>query len=418
MGSRSVLSSFTGFFSLVLLLLFSSSCKQGREVTVGELQDHVEYLSSDLLKGRRTGSAGDSLAAEYIVNELKSYGLKPFNGDGFQRFRIEGRENIVSARNTVMILPGEDEILKNEYIILGAHYDHLGMGGKGSSSRKPDSIAVHHGADDNASGVGLMLELAEKFALTKGSHKRSLIFIGFSGEELGLLGSKHFVSEPGIDLTDVNAMINLDMVGRLRETRTIQIGGVGTAEGLKDMVININDTNMVKLALSDEGYGPSDHFSFYSNNIPVLFFSTGAHLDYHTPDDTPDKLNYEGMVTISSLVFKIITDLANSTDRLSFRESGPQNEKDAVMKRSGPTLGIMPDFAGVIKNGLRADFVTPGRPAALGGMIQNDIIKSVEGIKVNNIEEYMERMSHLKTGQTISVEILRDTTKMVLLIQL
>ena len=188
-----------------------------------------------------------------------------------------------NTRNVVMLLPGEDEQLKNEYIIIGAHFDHLGMGGQGSSSRAPDTVGVHHGADDNASGVAMMLELAEKFARTKGSHKRSIIFIAFSGEEEGLLGSKHFTDDPGIDLSKVNAMLNLDMVGRLNDTSMLQISGVGTAVGLKELIYSKSDTSVIKLKLSEEGYGPSDHSSFYFKNIPVLFYFTGAHLDYHTP---------------------------------------------------------------------------------------------------------------------------------------
>jgi aminopeptidase YwaD len=579
----------------VMVFLIFFSCTSKHEVTVNELHDHIEYLSSDSLKGRLAGSSGDSLAAEYIKHELSSYGLIPLSGDGFQRFRVTSRlvsgpgnalaidgksfilekdftpfafssisqlesevifvgygfdidadslkwndyENInvegkwvmslradpeteksispfvpfsgdrdkalsakdlgaagvllvsgpsfdpqdtfeslnseefsvdipvlrikrdvadiilskakisvaslekklndtrkpssfttgtvVNAkaeiirelhntRNVVMILPGEDEILKNEYIIIGAHFDHLGMGGTGS--RAADTVAVHHGADDNASGVSMMLELAEKFAHTRGSHKRSIIFIAFTGEEEGLLGSKFFVDSTEIDLTKVNAMINLDMVGRLQKANVLQVSGVGTADDLKELVIAENDTNLIKLTLSEGGYGPSDHSSFYGKNIPVLFFSTGAHLDYHTPDDTYDKLNYDGMVNISSLIFDVTEKLASSPDRLRFREAGQKPEQGRQIRRKGVTIGIMPDFAGNIKNGLRADFVIPGRPAALGGMIKGDIITAINGKAVNNIYDYMSRMGQLKHGQTISVEITRNNQKMLLLIQL
>lgn len=321
-----------------------------------------------------------------------------------------------SARNVVMLLPGEDAELNKQYLIIGAHADHLGMGG--SSSRKPDTTAIHPGADDNASGVGAMLELAEKFALTKGSHKRSLIFIAFSGEEMGLLGSKYFVENAGIDLSSVNAMINLDMLGRLQETNSLQIGGVGTAEGLKDLVLSLADTSFFRLSLSDEGYGPSDHSSFYGKDVPVLFFTTGAHLDYHTPHDTHDRINYEGMIKVSDQIYKIASSLANADQKLKFRESGPKESSGRVMRRRGITLGIMPDFAGNVKNGLRADFVTPGKPADRGGMKKGDIIISINGKSVNNIQDYMFRMNQLKHGQTISVEIVRNNKKELLLIQL
>ena len=577
------------------LILFS--CSGNPDVTVKELQDEIKYLSSDSLRGRLTGSDGDSLAAEYIKNELASVGFKPLSGDGFQRFNVirgivQGKTNSLAitginfvpekdfmplafstdaklesevvfagygfsingdslkwddykgidvkgkwvlilrddpetdntksafipfsgdrnktmvakdlgaagvlfvsgplydsqdafeslstvdysvgipvfrikrevadqilsqskssiaalekklnetrkpgsfetkavlngvseiiresagTRNVAMVLPGEDELLKNEYVIFGAHFDHLGMGGPGSSSRAVDTIGVHHGADDNASGVAMMLELAEKFARTKGSHKRSIICIAFTGEELGLLGSKYFAENPGIDLSKVNAMINLDMVGRLQETNVLQISGVGTAEGLKDIIYSTTDTSLIKLTLSDEGYGPSDHSSFYGKNIPVLFYSTGAHLDYHTPADTFDKINYPGMVTISSLVYSIASNLASSSDRLKFKEAGPKAESGRTTRRKGVTLGIMPDFAGNVKNGLRADFVTPGKPAALGGMKKGDIITAINAKPVSNIQDYMFRMGQLKHGQTISVEVLRNDKKEILLIQL
>jgi aminopeptidase YwaD len=586
-------------WNITLLAMFLLvSCSGNREVTIRELSDHIKYLSSDSLKGRLTGSPGDSLAAVYIENKLESYGFAPLSGDGFQRYKVTkklvpGPDNTLNANNTeftpekdftpmafssnanltsdvvfagygfsinndsikwddykgtdvkgkwvlilradpepdnsnspyisssadrdkallakdmgaggvllvsgpefeqddtfdsltasdyysvgipvfrikreiaddilsskgtnvaslekrlnnskepfsfsinikvsgnaevvremantrnvVMVLPGEDPQLKNEYLILGAHFDHLGMGGPGSGSRALDTIGIHHGADDNASGVAMMLELAEKFAKTKGSHKRSIICVAFSGEEEGLLGSKHFVDNPEIDLSKVDAMINMDMVGRLNESNNLQIGGVGTATGLKDLVLANSDTSVIKLSLSQEGYGPSDHSSFYGKDIPVLFYFTGAHMDYHTPNDTWDKINFKGMVEISDLIYKVARELACDSTKLHFTEAGPKVEINRYPKRRGVTLGIMPDFAGVIKNGLRADFVTPGKPAALGGMKKGDIITAINGKTVNNIQDYMFRMGQLKHGQTISVEVNRDNKKVVLLIQL
>jgi Zn-dependent M28 family amino/carboxypeptidase len=325
-------------------------------------------------------------------------------------------ETTVPTRNVVMVLPGEDPILKNEYIILGGHFDHLGMGG--SSSRQQDTVAVHAGADDNASGIGMILELVQKLAATPNSHKRSIAVVAFSGEEMGLLGSKQFVDHPEIDLTKVNAMVNLDMVGRLNENSMVQIGGVGTAEPLKKMIYADVDTTVLKLSLSEEGYGPSDHASFYGKNIPVLFISSGAHLDYHTPADKWEKVNYPGMVKIADVTYKMITDLANMDTKLAFLEAGPKEQVSRGLRKKGVTLGIMPDFAGNVKNGLRADFVTPGKPAGLGGMKKSDIITSINGKEVNNIQDYMFRMSQLKHGETISVEVLRGTEKVVLLIQL
>lgn len=331
--------------------------------------------------------------------------------------KTELERETAGTRNVVMMLPGEDASLKNQYLIIGAHFDHLGLGGPGSGSRAVDTIGIHHGADDNASGVAMMLELAKRFSKEKGSHKRTIVCVGFSGEEEGLLGSKQFVDQPGIDLSKVNAMINLDMVGRLNKDRTLQIYGVGTAAGLKQLVLSKTDTSDIRLALSDEGYGPSDHSSFYGKNIPVLFYFTGAHADYHTPMDVADSINYNGMLKIEDMVYSVALPLANADSTLSFREAGPKAPAGGVRMR-GVTLGIMPDFAGVVKNGLRADFVTPGRPAATGGMKKGDIITAIEGKPVNNIQDYMFRMSQVKKGQQISVDVLRNGKKIGLLIQL
>jgi aminopeptidase YwaD len=585
-------------FSIVLFLfLLSCSGTRNKNVTEGELLNQIKYLSSDSLKGRLTGSPGDSLAAEFIRTELASYGFIPVTDDGLQRFKVTDKvvigeknwlkvnnvsykpdedfvplsfsendsldsqvvfagygfnintdtlkwndyantdvkgkwvmilrgdpesenpmskfasfggdrnkamiakdlgasgilmvsgENLdkddkfdalvngessvgipvfrikrkladivlfkskttiaelekrlieslkpfsfstgtslsanseilqdrVNTRNVVMMLPGEDEKLRKQYIIMGGHFDHLGMGGPGSGSRAVDTVGIHHGADDNASGIAMMLQLAEKFAATKGSHKRTIICIAFTGEEKGLLGSKYFTDNPVVDLSKVDLMMNFDMVGRLKETREIQIGGVGTAAGLKDLVAAQCDTNILKPAYSEEGYGPSDYSSFYAKNIPVLFFTTGAHLDYHTPTDTWDKINYKGMVTFSDLIYRIAEKFASDTTRLKYKESGPKVEQGASPRRKGLSLGIMPDVTRSINNGLKAEFVTPGKPAALGGMKKGDIITSIEGKKINNIDDYMFRMAQLKKGQRITVEVVRNGKDEVLIIQL
>jgi len=261
---------------------------------------------------------------------------------------------------------------------------------------------------DSMVGVSMMLELAEKLAASPESHKRSVAFVAFSGEELGLLGSKRFVDNSVIDLNKVNAMVNLDMVGRLTDTTKLQIGGVGTADQFRKIIVESSDTSVYKLSLAEEGYGPSDHAAFYGKNIPVLFISTGAHLDYHTPADTWDKINYDGMVKISDMAFRIISDVADMNTKLIFKEAGPKIVASRGSRKKGVTLGIMPDFAGNVKNGLRADLITPGRPAALGGMKKGDIVVSINGKPVENI----------KAGETISVEVLRGTQKVVLIIQL
>ena len=326
-------------------------------------------------------------------------------------------QQFLETRNVIMQLPGKDPRYAGQYVVIGGHFDHLGLGGPGSSSRAVDTVAVHYGADDNASGISSMLEVAER-AAAEGSNARTLVFAAFAAEEMGLLGSKYMVDNLPFEADSVNAMINLDMVGRLKDNSSLQVGGIGTSPSFREVVTASTDTGVFALALSDEGYGPSDHSSFYGKDIPVLFISTGAHLDYHTPADSPDKINYKGLEDISNLVFDLAETFAAGGEKLVFTEAGPKAEVSRGMRRKGVTLGIMPDFAGNVTNGLRADFITPGKPAQLGGMQRGDIIKAINGMPVNNIQDYMFRLSKLNFGETINVEIERDGEKELLLIKL
>lgn len=318
------------------------------------------------------------------------------------------------SQNVVALLPGNDEELKNEYIVVGAHYDHLGMGGPGSGSRALDIVAVHHGADDNASGVAAVIELAEKMAAKK-TNRRSVIFAAFGAEEMGLIGSKAFTADPPIGVEKMVAMFNFDMIGRLDYTENaLSIGGTKTAVETEDLLNKYNSG--FKLAFSGEGIGPSDHASFYLQNIPVCFISTGAHPDYHTPNDAAHLLNYEGAVEVARYVAKMVSDLATRDSSLTFQEAGPKYQRS--MGRFKVTLGIMPDYAGLEDRGLRIDAVSKGKPADKGGMQKGDIITAIDGKKVGNIYDYMNRLQTLEAGQIISVDIIRDEKEKVLLIQL
>ncbi len=326
-------------------------------------------------------------------------------------------EEKVTTWNIVGVVEGHDEKLKDEYIVVGAHKDHLGMGGPNTGSRKPDTVAVHNGADDNASGTALILELAEKLSFQRDSLRRSVIFVAFGAEEMGLLGSKYFVENPPVDLSKIKAMINVDMVGRLRDNN-LQAGGTGTSKRSED-ILNSIPHDSLNLAFTTEGYGPSDHASFYGKDIPVFFFTTGAHLDYHTPFDDTDSVNFEGLEKIGDYVSKLAWTIANMDSALVFQEAGPKEGVSRSRRRGkGVTLGIMPDFSGNEKRGLRADFVIKGKPAYLGGMQDGDIITAINGKPVKNIYDYMYRLSKLKFGQTISVEVLRGDEKKILIIQL
>ena len=214
-------------------------------------------------------------------------------------------------------------------------------------------------------------------------------------------------------------MINVDMVGRLKEDLTLQIGGTGTSERGEEILKNLPGQDNLNIVLSPEGHGPSDHASFYGKDIPVFFISTGAHLDYHTPADITEAINFTGLKTLSDYIFNFAWVLSDDDQALVFKEAGPKHGTSRSGRRGkGVTLGIMPDFAGEIKTGLRADFVVKGKPADQGGMKNGDIIVAIEGKSVSNIHDYMFRLSKLKFGQTITVEVVRNEEKKVLLIQL
>ncbi|MFO7617475.1 MAG: M20/M25/M40 family metallo-hydrolase [Bacteroidales bacterium] len=320
------------------------------------------------------------------------------------------------TRNVVAWIPATDTGFRQEWVVVGAHFDHLGMGGPGSSSRTPDQVAVHPGADDNASGVAGMIEIAGLLSQQKKQLRRSVLFVAFAAEEMGLLGSKHFVEESPIDLTRISAMINLDMIGRLNEERRLAVGGTGTAVEMDSLLAAI-DQRGLNYATSPEGYGPSDHAAFYSAGIPVLFYSTGAHLDYHTPADTPDRLNYEAMALIATQAAAMVRSIANHGNRLTFTEAGPRTA-DTGRRKLKVTLGIMPDVSGTENNGLRVEFATPGKPAQLAGIAKGDLIVAMNGLPVNNIYDYMGRLQQLKPGQVVSVEVIRNGRKLVVLVQL
>lgn len=323
----------------------------------------------------------------------------------------------VKTQNVIAVLEGSDPKLKDEFILVGAHYDHLGMGGPGSGSRKPDTVAIHNGADDNASGVAGVIELAGKFASQKEKPARSIIFMAFGAEELGLLGSKYFVNNPLVDLKKIKTMINIDMIGRLKPgSKELSIGGTGTFIEA-GALINKHKIEGLKLGFSPDGYGPSDHASFYGENIPVLFITTGAHTDYHTPEDDIEKINFEGGHMVVEFLYNLITDLSNTEKSITFQEAG---SKEGFKRKSRfkVTLGIMPGFGSSDNNGLRVDGVVNGGPAFKGKMLKGDIITALDGKVVKNIQEYMFRLKKLEPGQIITVDVNRNGEKVILLVQL
>ncbi|MCK5692291.1 MAG: M20/M25/M40 family metallo-hydrolase, partial [Bacteroidales bacterium] len=303
-------------------------------------------------------------------------------------------------------LKGSDPALNNEYVVIGAHHDHLGMGGPETSSRAPDTIAVHYGADDNASGVAGVLEASEW--LSAQSPGRSVLFATFGAEEMGLIGSKYLVENAPIEMEDIQVMINLDMIGRLNEERQLQVGGVGTSPGFKNLLDSINTSYGFNLKYANEGYGPSDHAAFYAEDVPVLFISTGAHSDYHTPEDQLSAINLEGTRDVIAFASEVAVALASKSERIAFTEAGPKVRGSSRGRRGGITLGLMPDMTYDGSDGMPVMFVTEGRPAAVGGIQKGDVIVAIEGKSVGNVYDYMARLDGLKEGMSIVVQVKRD----------
>ena len=326
------------------------------------------------------------------------------------------------AANVVGILEGSDPKLKSEVIVLGAHYDHLGRGGEGSLGPEGE---IHHGADDNASGTAGLLELARLFAADRARMRRTLVFVAFGGEEEGLIGSSHYVQNPARPLEQTVAMLNMDMIGRLRNG-ALNVGGVGTAAELREMVEGMNQEHLApvivtgkdgrkqetpapwvkrfELRLSEDGFGPSDHSSFYARRVPVLFFFTGTHEDYHKPSDTADRINYEGEAKVLRLVGDIVMHLQYADTRPTYAVAKAEANTRATFRVS---LGTVPSY-GESTDGLKLDAVREGSPAAAAGIKAGDKVVKLAGRDIRNVYDYTQALSELKAGQEYEVELLRD----------
>jgi aminopeptidase YwaD len=333
--------------------------------------------------------------------------------------------------NVVGILPGSDPKLKGETIVIGAHYDHLGMGGEGSGSLSARP-GIHHGADDNASGVAGLLELARMLTSQNPKPRRTIVFIAFSGEEEGLIGSNYYVNHPIVPLQNTVAMINMDMIGRLKENKLI-IGGAGTAQDWHRMIDQENlgilaaaavsaDNNprdagggfaasKFAVALSEDGYGPSDHSSFYSKQVPVLFFWTGNHEDYHKPSDTADKINYEGEARIISFIANIFRDIDKTDKRPTYTVAKSDSQGRSMGFRV--YLGTIPNYADS-NDGLKLDGVRDDSPAAKAGLKAGDKIVKMAGREVKNVYDYTYALGEMKAGQEYEVEVVRGSERLIL----
>ncbi|WP_299883477.1 M28 family peptidase [uncultured Lacinutrix sp.] len=389
-----------------LFLLLLTACKLEEKEPIS-IKEDVSFLASDALEGRQTGSNGEQKAAKYIAERFKNLGLQEKGTQGYLQtfsfkpktdphqevnYTVKDGDSTITGTNVIGFIDNKAE----HTIIIGAHYDHLGLGAEGSLHR--GNTAIHNGADDNASGVAVLLNLAKQ--LKTKNINNNYLFMAFSGEEMGLLGSNYFVKHPTIDTKKANYMINMDMVGRLKADSTLAVYGVGTSPILKQTVTSNN--SKFKLVQKESGVGPSDHTSFYNADIPVLHFFTGQHEDYHKPSDDIEKLNYEGMQTISNYIFEIITDLDNN-GKLPFRAT--KNESDSVPKFE-VGLGVTPDYLFDGK-GMRIDGTREGTPATNAGIQKGDIVVKMGNIDVIDMTTYMKALSSYKKGDTTNVIVKR-----------
>ncbi len=536
------------FWLLVLSFQFTQAqkLKKADKAILANLQTHIGYLADDKLEGRRTGSAGENLAAAYISNEYNKAGLSP-RGDGgtfFQAFDVNDGKFVSPSSH--VIINGNDLKIDNEYfplsfcpnasleataavalhesdnpwffdlkemmetnknnphfdvkeavkdeaataakkgasalfiyntsalkddfkfdgknkdpqavvpviyftkavaekyfkdvtatqdiklkvlieekhrtghnvvafkdngaantIIIGAHYDHLGYGEDHNSLYTGTDAQIHNGADDNASGTAAVIELSKMLTAAKYKNNNYL-FISFSGEELGLFGSKFFTEHPSVDLTKINYMINLDMVGRLNDsTHGLTIGGYGTSPEWGN-ILNADD-KYFRIKFDSSGTGPSDHTSFYRKDIPVLFFFTGIHSDYHKPADDADKINYWGELQVVKFIYGLIA-ATDKKDKLSFNKT-----REVAMSGKSSfkvSMGIMPDYT-FSGNGVRADGISEGKLAQKIGLKTGDVLTQLGDYKFSDVQSYMEVLSKFNKGDATQLKIMRGTQEMI-----
>lgn len=368
------------------------------------------YSNETLNLETKTDNRGISLP----VAQISMQTVKKISAMQGERIRYKAVIQVVKGTSyNVVMHTGKQS--SNESILIGAHYDHLGFGGKGSSSMSQGKKEIHNGADDNASGVAAAMEVGRLLEKNSADIKKDIIVVAFGGEERGLLGSKVVADTlKKLSLTP-SVMINLDMVGRLSDNK-LQVGGAGTFSQADSIIRESNRYFNFNLAVTREGNGPSDHSSFYSTDVPVLYFTTGVHKQYHTPQDDVELINFPGMVAEVNYIATIAKELASSPYRPEFiKTASPSSPARANFK---VTLGLIPDFTYEAGDGFKVGPVTDGKPAQKGGMLSGDIITAINGRKISNIYEYMSRLGELKVGDVIQVDVRRDGQAMKLTIKL
>ena len=394
--------------TLSLLISFSVSSQQTNQES---FKKDVEYLASEKLEGRFPGTNGEQLAANYIAEKFEKLGLIKLTDSYFQNFNFtlpsspheevkfnQDSDTKINAKNIIAFIDNK----KKNTVIIGAHYDHIGYGGQYSLDRGINEI--HNGADDNASGTAMLLSLAKQLN-NKNDLENNYLFIAFSAEELGLIGSRYFVNSDVFNKESINFMINLDMVGRLNAEKELSIFGVGTSSIFKQVVNSLN--NNFKLKIIEDGTGPSDHTSFYNKDIPVLFFHTGSHENYHRPSDDVNLINYKGMSEISNYIIDIIDEL-ETYNKLEFKET---ISNQPTVARFNVSLRVMPDYV-FEGDGMKASQIIKGGPADDAGLIDGDVIIMLGENEVKDVYDYMNSLSKFEKGDSTKVIVLRSGKKL------
>jgi hypothetical protein len=394
-----------GFIVTVTLLAIALTACEAQTFKAQQVRKHIKTLADDSFQGRGAGTEGERAAAEYIISNFKKLGLQPMgdNNTYLQAFDFKrgahGEGEAGVAHNVVGYLDNGAK----KTIVIGAHYDHLGTGDQGSSLDANPSGQIHNGADDNASGVAGTIELARYFTENNKKEKNNFLFVCFSGEELGLLGSKYLTEQTSFDASRINFMINMDMIGRLDpQTKSLSVSGTGTSL-VWEPVLKKLATKSLDIKTDSSGTGPSDHTSFYLKDIPVLHFFTGSHSDYHKPTDDWDKVNYDGEVAVLNLIARVIDNL-DGEPKLEFLKT----KSKAMASRTSfkVTLGIMPSYSSN-GSGLKVDGVTDDKPAHKAGIKTGDIIIQIGDVIINDIQDYMKALGKFEKGQTVEVKVKR-----------
>lgn len=396
----------------------------------------IVYLASDALEGRGTGTPGNDSAAAYLAREYARLGLtKIERATTCPEMRAGVRECVVGrasylqyfparsvaaahaglsgelpTQNVIAMQPGTDSALRGEYVVIGAHFDHLGR--SSFDAMDPDAKdAIRHGADDNASGTAAVLELARRFHATPA--RRPIIFVNFSGEELGVLGSEYFVEHSPVPLDSIDAMLNFDMVGRLRNDKLI-VYGVNTAAEMRGIVNSANTVQPLSITAEGDGFGPSDHASFYGKNIPVLQFFTDMHEDYHRATDVSSKINVPGEARVIDYAERVARAIADRPSRLTYVRSSQPPPRMPGSPGNGTYFGSVPNMSTADVPGVKLAGVTAGSPADKAGVRAGDIIVELGGKPVKDIYSYTDAIGAHKPGDVVQVVVLRAGTRLAL----